>query len=194
VGVELIQYTENRKSTFLTSNKIAAGLSDYQVVNVFDRAFGANNAKDEFRIKRSSRYDLQTAEMADKEPLDWSQFINYDIGRSSQAPSCLFDPSSSSIASPVNSFYATTPSLLSSNAANDLQSSPQIATPGSYMSTGMSAESSRDLPETCQQHIQDDLSEVPRQLCLETREPEIFPSYQLRLPKCSLTGFELELG
>ena len=140
-------------------------------ITCLTRAFGSCIATDELEIKSNIKGHSKLGGIADTEPIDFSQFVNYDTGLSSQDLSCLFDLSSPGVVSPIDSLYAITPSLPLSNDANNIQSPPKMAISRSSTNTEMSAESSRDVLEVYQQHGQDD-SEIPRQLCLEPREKE----------------------
>jgi hypothetical protein len=144
--------------------EVSAGHSEYKVDNVFDGAFSANNAKVEREIEENIKCDSKLVEMTDAETLDFSQFVNEEMADTGifdfsqvvnddlrptyfrRSLPYLFDIYPSKIPSPINSYQATTPSLLSSNTANDFERSLQIATP--RLSTGKETETkdSQNIP------------------------------------------------
>jgi hypothetical protein len=159
--------------------KTSAGRSEYEEDNVFDRAFGASNAKVGRReIEANTRCDSKPVEMTNTEIFDFSQFANSDIRPVGlhRSPSCFSGISPCNNASPINSLFATTPSLLSSSTVNDFKGSSQTATPRLCTGKERGTTGSQNIPGGHQLHRQSDLSEIPRQLYLEHRETENSPS------------------
>jgi bZIP transcription factor len=158
-------------------HKIAEGYTEDEGDNVFDEAFRASTAKVEREIQKNIKHGLTMVEMTGTKTFDFSQFLNDDMPPSGpyRSLSQFFNISTPDIASPSNSFDATTPILLSSNTSSDVGSSSQIATLHLYTGNETGTKGSQNILGDHYQHTQSDLSERPRLLCHESEFPPFLP-------------------
>lgn len=154
------------------------GRSEYEVDNVFDRAFRDSNAKVEREIEEITKCNSKPVDMADAEIFDFSQFANGDIRPAAfhLSLSCFFDISPFNNASPINSFFATTPSLPLSNSGNDFKDPSQIDTLRFSTGKQTGTTGSQNISGGYEQYGQRDLLEISGQLFLEPGETECSPS------------------